>query len=493
MLHNTSHLLKAVPVCRSSTQVRSLFGSKPKGEWNGRVDGLALDYSKGNLPASTWKGITGPRKAQVTTLSNGLRVASITSDINTAASLGLMVNVGSRHENKETSGSTHFLKHLAFSSSKDKFGLEVIHEFEDSGSTLTTTSGRENLLFASDVLHDNIPRILSVLGGILQPRLPYHEVARTQPLVSAEGARASECNVTILFDLLHREAYRCRGLGQSPIAPAHRIQEIDHQAMKKFVESAYNGGNAVVIGVGVEHDNFVKQVDAAFGQIASGKATEKGSASKYTGGEALVDAGGNTHVAIAFEGLSQSADKKDAAALGVLQYILGSATEGPVIGQKTGGLTSRLNKNVLSKSTAFKSAAAFNFSYSDSGLFGVYGEAAENPADLVNLLAGEISKLASEVSAEDLARGKAGYKAHLFETSEKRVSVVRFVGEQVLSSGKVATPEELAAQVDGVTAADVARVSKKVFASKPTLVAIGDVSNIPELTDYKPRLNIKAN
>ena len=51
---------------------------------------------------------------QITTLSNGLRVASETLPFSETASVGVWIDAGSRYENDANNGTAHFLEHMAF-------------------------------------------------------------------------------------------------------------------------------------------------------------------------------------------------------------------------------------------------------------------------------------------------------------------------------------------------------------------------------------------
>ena len=54
------------------------------------------------------------RPTQTTTLSNGLSVATEYSPFLQTATVGIWIDAGSRAETDATSGTAHFLEHLAF-------------------------------------------------------------------------------------------------------------------------------------------------------------------------------------------------------------------------------------------------------------------------------------------------------------------------------------------------------------------------------------------
>ena len=55
---------------------------------------------------------------QVTTLPNGLRVASESTPFAETASVGVWIDAGSRYETDDNNGAAHFLEHMAFKGTK---------------------------------------------------------------------------------------------------------------------------------------------------------------------------------------------------------------------------------------------------------------------------------------------------------------------------------------------------------------------------------------
>jgi hypothetical protein len=65
------------------------------------------------------------RPFEMTVLSNGVRVCTERWDSPTAA-VGVFVDAGSRFENIETSGSAHFLEHILFKGTKNRYNILII-------------------------------------------------------------------------------------------------------------------------------------------------------------------------------------------------------------------------------------------------------------------------------------------------------------------------------------------------------------------------------
>lgn len=79
---------------------------------------------------------------QITTLANGMRVASETYPYASTACVGLFIDTGSRYESAETNGVAHFLEHLAFKGTKSRSREKLEVEIENHGAHLNAYTTR---------------------------------------------------------------------------------------------------------------------------------------------------------------------------------------------------------------------------------------------------------------------------------------------------------------------------------------------------------------
>jgi len=279
---------------------------------------------------------------------------------------------------------------------------------------------------------------------------------------------------SFLFDVLHQEAYRNKGLGQPLYIPESNVHHLSFTNLRAFVDQLYTTDRVTVVACGgVEHGAFAAAVGKAFSQHkAAGKAISK-PASEYFGGEFRLSGHYQTHLALGFHGVSWN--DKDVYALRVLQALLGGyrASFDDELGR---GAATRLGAKV---SGPIVELSVFNASYSDSGLFGVFGvakpgHAAQLADSITSVIAGATRDL-----ERDLARAIAQARASVLFGYQSRAALLEFVGTQSAAHRAVQTPEQFAQGIQSVTAADVKRVAARVFGSRPTLAALGDVVNLP--------------
>jgi predicted Zn-dependent peptidase len=130
-----------------------------------------------------------------------------------------------------------------------------------------------------------------------------------------------------------------------------------------------------------------------------------------------------------------------------------------------GGMSSRLFQEAREKRGLAYAIDAYAETYADTGVLGIYaGCAAADAAETARVCAGEIAALATRIDEAELARAKAQLKAGLFMAREQPLSRAEAAAGQALLFGRPFGPAELAAAVEAVTAADIARLGERLLA-----------------------------
>jgi len=107
-------------------------------------------------------------ETRVTTLPNGLRVATESSLAARTATVGVWIDAGSRYENEEAAGVAHFVEHMLFKGTGKRSAAQLEQEIEDMGGHLNAYTSREQTTYYAKVLDKDVPRAMEVLADILQ-------------------------------------------------------------------------------------------------------------------------------------------------------------------------------------------------------------------------------------------------------------------------------------------------------------------------------------
>jgi len=436
-----------------------------------------------NVPPHVEGALSKPATLKTGALPNGIRIATLATP-HPVASVGIFVDSGSRYETSKNTGVSYFLQKFGVSETHGvNSELRLTRVLEGMNANYLSAAAREQIYFGGEVGAEVVDSFVPILFDVINPEFNEYEVIEKRATIEREVHNIEANPRQLIFEVLHQEAYRNKGLGQSLYPPIYNIDHINEHHLKKFHSQTFTPKRIVLVGTGgVDHEKLLKIAADLAGDVTGTEGVAK-PPSPYVGGEARFAGDYETHVALGFQGAALNG--QDLFALGVLQHALGGGRK--LFKQGLSHPSSRLNRAV-EKADYLEEANTFNFNYSDSGLFGVFGVAHNgHAADLVRDLTTSLSNV-KNIDTKEVERARAQYKASILDSVDKRVSLLEFVGTQIIATGRVSTPSEFAASVDSVTVDAVRNVAKKVLSSKPTLVAMGDVDNLPTLDQIRSSL-----
>ena len=133
------------------------------------------------IRAQARRGGSSGMTMRVSTLTNGLRIATDRIDTVDTVSLGIWVDVGTRHEPAEINGVAHFLEHMAFKGTERRSARAIAEEIEAVGGHLNAYTSRESTAYYAKVLEG---------GRAARARYPRRHPAALDLRARGDGARA---------------------------------------------------------------------------------------------------------------------------------------------------------------------------------------------------------------------------------------------------------------------------------------------------------------
>ncbi|KAI1895972.1 hypothetical protein AGOR_G00090020 [Albula goreensis] len=413
------------------------------------------------------------QEVQVTKLPSGLVIASL-ENYSPASRIGVFVKAGCRYETADNQGVTHLLRLAANLTTKGASAFKICRGVEAVGGSLSVTSSRENMIYTVDCLRDHIDTVMEYLINVTTaPEFRPWEVADLTPRVMVDKAMAEQKPQIGVIESLHAAAYKS-SLSNSLYCPDYMVGQISSEQMHSFVQNNFTSSRMALIGLGVDH-SVLRQVGEQFLNIRGG-AGAAGKKAQYRGGEVrLLNRDELVHAAVVSE--SAAVGSAEAAAFSVLQRVLGA---GPYI-KRGANTTSKLSQAIATATTHPFGASAFNVSYSDSGLFGVYTIAqAASAADVIKVALGQVKSVAQgDLTAADLTRAKNQVKADYLMSLESSDGMLEDMGSQALAGGTYQPPEAVAQGIDSVSSNDVINAAKKFVEGKKTMASKGQLAKMP--------------
>ncbi|KAH9762709.1 mitochondrial processing peptidase [Citrus sinensis] len=420
-----------------------------------------------------------PGKTKISTLPNGVKIASETS-VSPVASISLYVGCGSIYESPISFGTTHLLERMAFRSTRNRSHLRIVREVEAIGGNVQASASREQMGYSFDALKTYVPEMVELLiDCVRNPVFLDWEVNEQLTKVKSEISEVSNNPQSLLLEAIHSAGYS-GALANPLLAPESAINRLNSTLLEEFVAENYTGPRMVLAASGVEHDQLVSVAEPLLSDLPSIHPREEPK-SVYTGGDyrCQADSGDQlTHFVLAFELPGGWHKDKDAMTLTVLQMLLGGGGSFSAGGPGK-GMYSRLYRRVLNEFPQVQSFSAFSNIYNHSGMFGIQGTTGSDfVSKAIDLAARELISVATpgEVDQVQLDRAKQSTKSAILMNLESRMVVSEDIGRQVLTYGERKPVEHFLKTVEGVTAKDIASVAQKLLSSPLTMASYGDGS-----------------
>ncbi|MFM8991254.1 MAG: M16 family metallopeptidase, partial [Alphaproteobacteria bacterium] len=104
---------------------------------------------------------------RVSRLANGLTVATDRMESVETVSVGVYVDVGTRHESAETNGVAHVLEHMAFKGTTRRSARDIAEQVEAVGGQMNAHTGREQTAYYVKLLKEDLELGVDIIADIL--------------------------------------------------------------------------------------------------------------------------------------------------------------------------------------------------------------------------------------------------------------------------------------------------------------------------------------
>ncbi len=413
---------------------------------------------------------------QVTTLSNGLRVVTDSMSSVETVAVGVWVAAGTRHEIAEINGISHLLEHMAFKGTARRTAQAIAEEMDNVGGQLNAYTSRDHTAYYAKVLKEDLGLAVDILSDILlNSSMDGEELAREQHVVVQEINQADDTPDDIIFDHFQAAAFPDQPMGWPVLGKEEIVRAVTPERLRSYMATNYAADNMVASASGnVDHAAFVALIERAFASLPRRSAVSE-VAGKYAGGDFRQSRDlEQIHVVLGYGGVAHG--DPDFYNLGALSTLLGE------------GMSSRLFQEIREKRGLAYSVFSTTQSFSDTGVFSIYiGTGQDDIPKLVPVLRDEIKKVTESISEDEVKRARAQIKAGLLMSLESPGSRCAQSARQIMVYGRPLTTAEIIAKVEDVNAAGITRVAQRIFASTPTLAALGEQKSLNELETLRAR------
>jgi predicted Zn-dependent peptidase len=416
--------------------------------------------------------------AEISTLPNGLRVATQSMPGLETAAVALTIDTGSRNESAAENGVAHMLEHMVFKGTRRRSVRAIAEEIEAVGGHLNAYTSRDQTTFYARVLGDDVALGLDMIADLITgPLIDAGDLEKEKDVVLQELGTSLDTPDDIVFDHLQAAAYPDQPIGRSILGTRETIKSFSRDDIFAYRDRSYRAGSMVVCAAGkVDHAQFAGWAADYLGGIPQG---ERPTAAAANYAPSIIHDGRDleqVHLTLALPA-SGYRDKNH------YPETLFSALLG-------GGMSSRLFQEIREERGLAYSIYSYLTPFSDGGLFAVYmGTAAAQAQEALDVSLDCLLAATDTIGEGELARAKAQAKAGLFMSLESCSAQAENVARQVLLYDREIPTAEIVDRIDGCSINDVRDAGRAILAGGLlTAASVGPATAKPDIGKLRARL-----
>jgi predicted Zn-dependent peptidase len=404
------------------------------------------------------------------TLPTGLKLLTVSMPSLESVTVTVWVKTGSRFEEKETNGISHFLEHMVFKGSKKRPTAKEISGVVDSiGGEFNAATSKDWTNFYIKTRVGNLETAMDVLSDmVLNPILASNEIEREKGTIIQEIAMYEDTPMMHIGDIFEELVFEGSPLGRDTAGSAKTVRAIKRNDFVRYRDLHYHPDEMMVSVVGGINDGEAKSlVEQYFNTLKpfkgdSFKEQEFINKQKKPQFKLQTKKAEQAHLILGFTSEGRNYEGRFAQSL--LATILG------------GGMSSRMFIEVRERRGLAYSIRTGMDRYQEVGYLSTYAGVNVAKADeAIKIMLGEYHKVTnktSKISNQELLKAKEFLKGHLALALEDTKDVTSFFADQAMFAKEILTPEEVYKKVDKVRLEDVVFEAKKLFVPERLNLAI---------------------
>jgi predicted Zn-dependent peptidase len=404
-------------------------------------------------------------------LPNGLTIITEQMDHIRSASIGIWLQTGSRDEEPEWNGISHFIEHMVFKGTKHRTAEAIARQVDSIGGNLDAFTAKECICFNVKVLDEHIPTALDILGDlVLNPTFDTADIARERGVIMEEIKMDEDNPDYLVHEIFTQNFWKDHPLGKPILGTKETVRRFERQPIVDAYAHRFAPGNIIVSAAGhLDHDRFVELVTRQFEHMKPMTNGFHSSTPKIASRITLRNKKALEQVQLCLGVPSHPIAHEKRHAGYILNTLLG------------GGMSSRLFQNIRERQGLAYSIYSDLNPYRDTGCLGVYaGTSLASAAKVVQSVVAEFRKLKTErVPDEELRRAKDQLKGSLMLSLESSTARMSNLARQEMYFDSYYDLDELIAKIEAVTAEDLATLANEFFKTESVAVtALGNLNGL---------------
>ena len=408
------------------------------------------------------------RNIQRQVLPNGLTILTEKMDHIRSVSIGIWVKSGSRHEDPNVNGISHFVEHMVFKGTSSRSAEDIARQVDSIGGNMDAFTGKETICFNVKVLDEHLPVAVDILSDmVLHPIFDVNEITRERGVILEEIKMDEDNPDYLVHEIFTQNFFKGHPLGKPILGTKETVRRFDQEAIWGYYGGKFSPGNMIISAAGnLNHKEFVDLLRQRFEHLPVGSNGWHDTPPKINSRIILRNKKALEQVQICVGVPSYSISHERRYVTYILNTLLG------------GGMSSRLFQNVREKQGLVYSIFSELNPFRDTGMLSVYaGTSRESAPKVVQSIVHEFRELKTQpISEEELKRAKDQLKGSLMLSLESSTARMSNLARQEMYYDHFFTMDEIIYRIQAVTVEDLLQSANELF--QPQLIAVTVLGNL---------------
>lgn len=408
---------------------------------------------------------------KINKLANQLEVITAPIAGSKTVTVLVMAAAGSRFENKQNSGISHFLEHLFFKGTvKRPTTLAIASELDRAGGEFNAFTGKEYTGYYVKIESGRLPLALDILSDmLLNSKFAAEEIEREKGVIIEELNMYLDNPLARVEDLFEECLYGDTPAGRDTIGTKDTILKIGRPEILDYAARQYSPDKIIVSLAGGFNGRAVKLVNKYFKSFSKKDYREKIKTDDQQDrprANFFYKPTDQAHLSLGVRAYGFAHNNEITAK--IISLILG------------GSMSSRLFIELRERRGLAYYVRTHNEPYTDSGYLTTQaGVPLDKLAQAIKIILAGYKKLTEKsVGAEELNRVKSYLIGRTALNLESSDSLANWYARQAIlfkeqnRPGKILTPEEYYERIKKVSAAAIRRAAKEIFVNRHLNLAV---------------------
>src|SRR5438477_3366902 len=197
------------------------------------------------------------RDIETTQLGNGVRVVTEYMPHVRSVSMGIWIGTGSRRENPEENGISHFIEHMVFKGTSNRTAEEIARSVDSIGGGLDAFTAKEMVSYNTKVLDEHLPLAFDVLADLVRnPLFREEDIQKEKGVILEELKMEVDNPEYLLHEIFSSNFWKDHPLGKPILGTKDTVRNFDRGKIQDYYHRYYSPSNILITAAGnLQHDH----------------------------------------------------------------------------------------------------------------------------------------------------------------------------------------------------------------------------------------------